>query len=175
VYRGNLQVVFSCILYFFYENFYFVTQCIHVLLSQTWSLIGCCILTWRGCIIMTSNTHHDHHWTLSKGLPVTVAASLLWIAGRYWSLRSDSATQCDQRILHQIVANLFSCVKLHECQYQLIKSIKYTETIENQGLEALIGIHDVAKFTEIWIRYISTWFPNNSWNSELDCRLCCMI
>jgi len=36
--------------------------------------------------------------------------------------------------------NFLSCVHVHKCQYQLIKSIKYTETIAHQGQEALTGI-----------------------------------
>jgi len=35
---------------------------------------------------------------------------------------------------------VLSRVQVHKCQYQLIKSIKYTETIEHQGVEVLTGV-----------------------------------
>jgi len=34
---------------------------------------------------------------------------------------------------------VLSCMQVHKCQYQLIKRVKYTETMEHQDLEALTG------------------------------------
>jgi len=45
---------------------------------------------------------------------------------------------------------IVKCIQVHKHQYQLIKSIKYTETIEHQGLDALTGgpvkmLYDISK------------------------------
>jgi len=41
-------------------------------------------------------------------------------------------------------------VQVYKCQYQLINNIKYTETIEHQGLEALTGspVQKVVRYFE---------------------------
>jgi len=43
-------------------------------------------------------------------------------------------------VVRRFNLNLLSSALVHKCQFQFIKSIKYTKTIEHQGQEALTGV-----------------------------------
>jgi len=49
---------------------------------------------------------------------------------------------------------IFKCKKVHKCQYQIIKSIKYAETIEHLGLEVLTGGH-VQQSCKIFLKKVN--------------------